>query len=222
MRRLLADVDNRADTKVREMRERMETAIEERDRAEDEASTIARRRAREVDELKTKIRDYERDVKRATDDRDELQRSEKEWKQRRDELEAVSSRAGQEVSEIRAALGELRSALDSSEKQVREAEKQRGDLRRLLDEANERYDKLQKEFKVLQARQSKFGDVSSRASMDSGRALSPGGVMNGATTGQMDYVYLKTILLQFLEQKDKKRQADLVKTVLGQLLHFDQ
>jgi len=38
----------------------------------------------------------------------------------------------------------------------------------------------------------------------------------------MDYVYLKTILLQFLEQRDKKRQADLVKTVLGQLLHFDK
>jgi hypothetical protein len=29
-------------------------------------------------------------------------------------------------------------------------------------------------------------------------------------------------LLQFLEQRDKKRQADLVKTVLGQLLHFDK
>jgi len=28
--------------------------------------------------------------------------------------------------------------------------------------------------------------------------------------------------LQFLEQRDKKRQADLVKTVLGQLLHFDK
>lgn len=225
MRRLLADVDDRAEAKVREMRERMETAMEERDRAEDEASTNARRRAREVDELKTKIRGFERDVKRATDDRDELQRAEKEWKQRRDELEAVSGRAAQEVNEIRAAMGELRSALDGSEKQARDVEKQRGNLRRLLDEANQRYEKLQKEFKALQARQAKLSssDVSSsRTSIDSSRALSPGGAMNGAAPGGMDYVYLKTILLQFLEQKDKKRQADLVKTVLGQLLQFDK
>jgi hypothetical protein len=33
---------------------------------------------------------------------------------------------------------------------------------------------------------------------------------------------LKTILLQFVELRDKKRQADLVRTVLGQLLHFDK
>jgi chromosome segregation ATPase len=220
MRRLLADVDDRADNKVREMRERMETAIEERDRAEDEGSINARRRAREVDELKTKIRDLERDVKRAADDRDELQRAEREWRQRRDELEAVSGRASQEADEIRGAMGELRAALDGSEKQVREAEKQRGQLRRVLDEANQRYEKLQKEFKAVQARQGRFGEGSSRASIDSGRGLSPGGP--GPVNGGVDYVYLKTILLQFLEQKDKKRQADLVRTVLGQLLHFDK
>jgi hypothetical protein len=44
---------------------------------------------------------------------------------------------------------------------------------------------------------------------------------NGATSGSMDYVYLKTILLQFLEQRDKKLQAQLV-PVLGKLLHFDK
>lgn len=59
---------------------------------------------------------------------------------------------------------------------------------------------------------------SSRSSLDSGSGR--GTPVNGA--GKMDYVYLKTILLQFLEQRDKKRQADLVKTVLGQLLHFDK
>ncbi|PSS14868.1 hypothetical protein M430DRAFT_35726 [Amorphotheca resinae ATCC 22711] len=223
MRRLLADVDDRADAKVREMRERMETAIEERDRAEDEASTNARRRAREVEELKTKIRDFERDLKRATDDRDELLQSEKEWKRRRDELEGVSERASQEVNEIRSAMGELRSALDGSEKQVRDAEKQRTNLRKLLDDANQRYEKLQKEYKALQAKQIRLHDVPSRGSLDSGRTGSPGPANGGAVgPGKMDYVYLKTILLQFLEQRDKKRQADLVNTVLGQLLHFDK
>ena len=37
----------------------------------------------------------------------------------------------------------------------------------------------------------------------------------------IDYVYLKNVLLQFLEQKDKKHQMQLI-PVLGMLLHFDR
>lgn len=45
--------------------------------------------------------------------------------------------------------------------------------------------------------------------------------INGHAPGSMDYVYLKNVLLQFLEQKDKKRQVQLI-PVLGMLLHFDR
>lgn len=45
--------------------------------------------------------------------------------------------------------------------------------------------------------------------------------VKGQTSGSMDYVYLKNVLLQFLEQKDKKRQVQLI-PVLGMLLHFDR
>lgn len=44
---------------------------------------------------------------------------------------------------------------------------------------------------------------------------------NGQPPGAMDYVYLKNVLLQFLEQKDKKHQMQLI-PVLGMLLHFDR
>ena len=44
---------------------------------------------------------------------------------------------------------------------------------------------------------------------------------NGQSASQMDYVYLKNVLLQFLEQKDKKHQQQLI-PVLGMLLHFDR
>ena len=44
---------------------------------------------------------------------------------------------------------------------------------------------------------------------------------NGQPPGTMDYVYLKNVLLQFLEQKDKKHQVQLI-PVLGMLLHFDR
>lgn len=44
---------------------------------------------------------------------------------------------------------------------------------------------------------------------------------NGQSGAPMDYVYLKNVLLQFLEQKDKKHQQQLI-PVLGMLLHFDR
>ena len=44
---------------------------------------------------------------------------------------------------------------------------------------------------------------------------------HGHPPGMMDYVYLKNVLLQFLEQKDKKHQVQLI-PVLGMLLHFDR
>ena len=45
--------------------------------------------------------------------------------------------------------------------------------------------------------------------------------VNGQAPGTMDYVYLKNVLLQFLEQKDRKHQMQLI-PVLGMLLHFDR
>ena len=44
---------------------------------------------------------------------------------------------------------------------------------------------------------------------------------NGNVPTPIDYVYLKNVLLQFLEQKDKKHQMQLI-PVLGMLLHFDR
>lgn len=44
---------------------------------------------------------------------------------------------------------------------------------------------------------------------------------NGQAPESMDFVYLKNVLLQFLEQKDKNHQKQLI-PVLGMLLHFDR
>ena len=67
---------------------------------------------------------------------------------------------------------------------------------------------------------------SSRSSTESSRSrlASPGskaGAGGGDAAGGIDYVYLKNVLLQFLEQRDKKYQQQLI-PVLGMLLHFDK
>ncbi|KAL1856487.1 hypothetical protein VTK73DRAFT_8230 [Phialemonium thermophilum] len=203
MRRLLADA-----------------AIEERDRLEDESATLARKKAREVEELRTKIRDLERELRTVADQKDELEGREREWRKRREELEAYEERASAEVHEMRSTVSNLRSALDASEQQVRETEKQKSDLRRMLDDYRVRYDKLSKDLKSVQARLSSTAASAGRSSVDSTRSS---GVVNGSPgpQGPADVMYLKTILLQFLEQKDNKLRAQLV-PVLGKLLKFDK
>ncbi|KAI1472155.1 GRIP domain-containing protein [Daldinia caldariorum] len=223
MRRMLADVDERADAKIRDMRARMEAAVEERDRIEDELSTLARRRARESEELKAKVREFERDIRTLSNEKDELEAREREWRRRREELEQVEEKATAEVDDLRAAVTSLRSALDTSEQQVREAEKQRADLRKLLDEAKGRYEKANKELKSIQARFSVGGTAtnvaasSGRSSIDSTRS----GTNGVAGSPAPDTMYLKTILLQFLEVKDENVRSQLV-PVLGKLLRFDR
>jgi chromosome segregation ATPase len=246
MRRLLADVEVRADVKVREMKDRMETALEERDRAEEDASTMGRRRARELEELKSKVRDAERSLKRALDDKEDLERAEKEWRRKKGELEATMEHSSNETNEVRQAMNELRDALDESEKQVQTLEQQRSDLRNATTDMRGRLEKLHKSNKTLNEEiktlkstsKMKPADseiLSSRSSIDSPNSRIGLGISNGfrgrgspATntessggTGPVDYVYLKTVLLQFLEQKDKKHQLQLV-PVLGMLLHFDR
>jgi hypothetical protein len=55
--------------------------------------------------------------------------------------------------------------------------------------------------------------------MDSNSGSAANGGTGGGSAGEL--MYLKTILLQFLEQKDGKLRAQLV-PVLGKLLRFDK
>lgn len=261
MRRLLHDAESKTESKLREMKERLETAVEERDRAEDEASTNSRRLAREMEDLKTKARDATRALKGMEDEKEELEHAQRDWKRRRDELESTSERTTTEVNEVRAAMAQLRDALDESEKQAQELEGQRSELRRDRDEAQQRVEKLTKANKTLTEELKSLqqggktsrgphtrpaggldsGVQSSRSSIDSPgphRANSALGspapnirdrMPSSTPTGQapapgataIDYVYLKNVLLQFLEQRDKTHQKQLI-PVLGMLLHFDR
>ncbi|MCJ1384148.1 hypothetical protein MMC17_007264 [Xylographa soralifera] len=246
MRRLLGEVEGRADSRIREMKERMDTAIEERDRAEDEASTAGRRRVRELEELRNKLREVERNLNRAEEDKEELEVAQRDWKKRREELEQQSEQSAGESEDVKRAMNELREALDESERQAHELEKQKNELRHSVEVAQLRLDRLQKsnktmsdELRSLQATKSRPLDSrvqSPRSSIDASpsRAMvsSPTPKYRTSSTAlhdshnsqpvtATDYVYLKNVLLQFLEQKDKKHQMQLI-PVLGMLLHFDR
>lgn len=241
MRMLLSQAEMGAEAKIRDMKDRMEAAIEERDRAEEDASLQSRRLMREVEDARAKARAAVADLKQAQDERDELQDKQKDWKRKRDELEAVSERMTAEVAETKSAMDRLRQALDESERQIEDLEKQRNDVRKREDEARNRVEKLTSankslndELKAAQAASRKpsvrpglaspmqssrtsFDSPSVRSATPTERSQTP----TGPNVSSVDYVYLKNVLLQFLEQKDKTHQKQLV-PVLGMLLHFDK
>ena len=148
MRRLLVDVEARADSRTRESKERMDMAIEERDRAEDEASAAQRKKARELEDLRNRMREIARSLKRAEEDKDELEGAQRDWKRRREELDQTLEEHTKELEEVRSAMGELRNALDESEMRVRELEKDKGELRKSIEDTQYRVEKLQRVNKV--------------------------------------------------------------------------
>ena len=102
------------------MKERMDAAIEERDRIEDEASVSNRRTMRELEDARARAREAQRALKLLEDEKDELELKQRDWKRQRDDLEKVSERTSKEIEDARAAMTGLREALNESERQVRE------------------------------------------------------------------------------------------------------
>lgn len=85
---------------------------------------------------------------------------------------------------------------------------------------------MSEELRSIKARGPESTAQSSRTSIESTRSrlASPTprpGTASSQTADGVDYVYLKNVLLQFLEQRDKKYQQQLI-PVLGMLLHFDK
>ncbi|KAF2964233.1 hypothetical protein GQX73_g9343 [Xylaria multiplex] len=224
MRRRLAEMTESTDAQVREAKSKMEAAIEERDRIEDESSTLARRRSREAEELRNKVRELEREVRALSDVKEDLEGREREWRQRREELEQIEEKANAETEEMRSTISSLRSAVDASEQQVSDTEKQKADLKKLLEEARSRYERVNKELKNVQSRLN-LGSVSNvassgRSSTDSTRSGVSGSLARGSY-GISDAAYLKTVFLQFLQVRDDKVRLQLI-PVLGKLLGFDK
>lgn len=255
MRRLLADLEERTSTKIIEMKERMDTAIEQRDRMEDEASVTSRRMAREIEGLRNKSKETARSLKALEEENEQLERSLRDLKRRRDESEAAEERARAEFGEVQGAMQQMREALDQRERESMELERQKADAKVILQEMQERLERLQQtnkgltdELKSIQQQRRSLRPATkvdsevqaSRSSLDSADQNAHDGLVvgpsanvrdrvpvcrsstpTGPRVSTIDYVYLKNVLLQFLEQKDKTHQKQLI-PVLGMLLNFDR
>ncbi|KAL6797848.1 vesicular transport protein [Trichoderma sp. SZMC 28013] len=224
MRRLLAESEQQGEAKLREMRNRIDTITAEQERLDAESSSMMRKHVKQTADLKTRIKELDAEVKELNAEKVELEERERSWRRRREELESIELRTETESTELRNTISSLRSALDASELQVRDGEKIKANLRKEFESLQLLHDKLSKELKAAQTKaaaaasgvgqsRSSSGVSTSRTSMDSTRTA------GAAELSDMEY--LKTILLQFLQQKDARLRKQLV-PVLGKILKFDK
>jgi DNA repair exonuclease SbcCD ATPase subunit len=130
------------------MKERIDTACDERDKAEEEVATIGRRRAREIEELKDRLRDAERGLRRADEARELAEKELGGLKDSKARMEEILERERRELGDTKKAMSSMTSALDDTDGQVREIERQKMELRRRAEHAESKYEKLQKQHRV--------------------------------------------------------------------------
>ena len=230
MRRLIEDVKNERDRKVREMQAERDRAVEERDRADDEASSIGRRKAREIQDLKAKLSDAEQAATHAGEARADAEKREREARSLREDLERRAAKAEEDLAQRRDALAQIQATLDESQRLYGVLEREKGELARALEERQGRLEKVQRASKglaeeVAALKKARVGG-SARTSVDSSsRVTSPappappsrGG---GAGTPQggggvvgddmVNRAVIRSTLLNFMQQKDKRVQMSMV------------
>ncbi|KAH0844352.1 hypothetical protein AYO21_00821 [Fonsecaea monophora] len=194
---------------VEDEKEELESRLKEWKRRREELEQSATRAAREVEEVKaamTVLRealdDSERQVRELDAQKAELRRIGDEARERVEKLTKANKNLTEELKAAQANsripgrpnLGRVDSNAPSS--------------RTSIDSANARSPTPKERI---------LSTTTSRSETPNTTTGAPAGLSQGT----VDYVYLKNVLLQFLEQKDKGHQRQLI-PVLGMLLHFDR
>lgn len=222
MRRLIEDVKNERDRKVREMQEERDRAMEERDRADDEASSIGRRKAREIQDLKAKLSEAEKEASKAQEAREDAERRERDFRTLRDDLERRAAKAEEDLTQRRDAMAQIQETLDESQRLHAGLDREKGELQRALEERQARLEKVQKASRAMAEELAalKRSAGSARTSVDSSRVTSPvppsrGGAhtpLAGQVLGDdmINRAVIRSTLLNFMQQKDKRVQMSMV------------
>ena len=225
----------------RRARELEELRIKVRD-----VERILRRTEEDKEELEIAQRDWKRrreeldqKTEKATQEAEEVRSAMSELRDALDESEKQVRDLEKQKAELRRSVEETQHRLDKLQKSNKVCAGYGSGFFELYVLMTYYMETLTDELRSIQVVKTKATDVgvhSSRSSLDSGpsrfglnsptpnsRASSTTLLdgPNGHPATSIDYVYLKNILLQFLEQKDKKLQTQLI-PVLGMLLHFDR
>ena len=148
MRRLLNEAESRNEARFRDMKAKMDSAFEERDKAEEEIATIGRSRAKDIEELRNRVREAERGLKKAEEAKEVTERERKEYQSGKQAAESKLEPVMRELEETKKANEQMRDALDETERQMQAVEQRGIGARRELEELRAKYEKLIKSHKV--------------------------------------------------------------------------
>lgn len=207
---------------MEELKSRAREAEREAGRA-GEAKAEADRREQEA---RTGRAELERRAAQAREETAEVRTAMARLREALDEGERQTREVEQQKAELRRAVEEREARLEKLQKSAKAMAEELRALQQAA--AGKRQGSVQSSRSSLEDGAARIRSPGPRAAAS--RAVGGGGGGSNGTTGTggggsaeqaVDYVYLRHVLLQFLEQKEKKRQMQLV-PVLGMLLHFDK
>ncbi|CCG83844.1 protein of unknown function [Taphrina deformans PYCC 5710] len=238
LRRLLSEIETGQESRLREMRDRMEVALADRDKAEDEAAFTGKKRAREVEELKEKLSDVERAQRKLVNEKQDLTLQVESLTKSVQLLKSQSDARERDASDLKEAMTTLSQSLREAESQISSLEDERNALRqsakdsatrldRITSEINAKDDllnKLRNERAHMLDRQDSFQSPTqpnrtshhrndSTSSIPNSPAFlrSPSSLYSVSLSdkpkekSEVDREYIKNVLFQFLEHKDKRK-----------------
>lgn len=148
MRRLLNEAESRSEARIRDMKQKMETAFEERDKAEEEVATIGRSRAKEIEELRNRVREAERALKKVEEAKEITEKERKEYQSGKQKAESALESLTQELNDTKKANEQMRDTLDETERQMKAVEQRGMQARKEVEDFRAKYEKLAKSHKV--------------------------------------------------------------------------
>ncbi|BFZ57222.1 Golgin imh1 [Savitreella phatthalungensis] len=146
LRRLLTELEGSLETRVREMRERMEAAFADRDRAEDEAAAAGKRRMRELEGLQEKLVESERQHRRLDNAMQDSDRKASELQRQLEQIQREREERDGRHEELVGAVSDLTRSMKAAETQVTNLERERDKLRVGLQDAEQQVDRLRAEL----------------------------------------------------------------------------
>lgn len=247
IRRALLDSEDQNKLKASEFKAEMKKWKEEKFMIESNFQTLIKKKQREIDESKSITSNYLLKIQ-------ELEARCNELKAKYDELEEqgtskskFANGAGDsaDFEDAQQTIETLRSSLQNSSKRVKEFENLNNILKKLNEEANLKFERLSKNYKIVtqqykqakdDANNSRRESTSSISSRGSNGALKSTGAelegkksLDGSDDGekgngnsQQNIAYLKNVLLGYFEHKDQREMLLPVLKMLFQLSPEDE
>lgn len=204
IRRLLVEAEEQLKTAEQSYKNELKRANEERDEVTMDSQRQLKKRQREIDDLTAQIEGYNAKIS-------DLQQEVTKATQQNKALVLLVD-GGLDPKELHHQLETLRASLQDSSRKAHEYETMNNTLKKLNDEANLKFERLSKNYKILTQQ---YREIEQKKLAEPSPAPQPQAPAKADNLANVDY--LKNVLLGFFEHKEQRPQ---LLPVLKTLFHM--